>query len=264
MIRVVGVSLDNKKQLYYFNPKSFDLRRNVTIIVQTERGLQFGKVEMPPFSIVEKKLKYPLKDVIRISTKKDYLIHKKNLKDAELALKKCRELISKYSLNMQVIDASFTFDRSQLLFRFVADNRVDFRELARELANRYKTRIELRQIGVRDKAKKVGGYGTCGQKLCCARFLNDFDSISISMAKNQNISLNPNKINGLCGRLLCCLKYENECYKECKKILPKIGEIKQVDDKKGIIRSVNLIKGTYTLELENGELLEVKQEYGRN
>ncbi len=238
MIRVVGVVFENTKQIYYFNPKTFDLRRNVTVIVETERGLQFGKVILPPFNLDDNKLKSPLKEVVRISTKKDYLDHKKNLKDAQLALKKCRQLIEKLDLNMQMIDANFTFDRSQLLFRFLADNRVDFRKLAKELANIYKTRIELRQVGVRDKAKEIGGCGLCGRQLCCARFESDITAISINMAKNQNLSLNPNKINGVCGRLLCCLKYEDEVYKEYREDLPKLGSV--VDTKKGRGKVVNL------------------------
>ena len=167
-------------------------------------------------------------------------------------------------MNINVIDATFNLNKEQLLFHFYADERIDFRNLAKDLASIYKTRIELRQIGVRDKAKKVSGYGSCGQKLCCSRFLNDFDSISITMAKNQNLSLNPNKINGICGRLLCCLKYENECYKECKKILPKIGEIVEVNGEKVPVVSVNLIKGTYTVNLQNQGLVEVKYQDGSN
>lgn len=259
-MKIVNVKINNDfGKTLYFDCNNFNLKKNLTVIVNTERGLEFGTVL--DFLDVEDG---NYEKVIRIATKKDYLQHLKNINEAKLALDKCRELAEKNGLKMVIIDATYNFDKSQLLFRFLADERIDFRNLAKDLASIYKTRIELRQIGVRDKAKKVGGYGSCGQKLCCARFLNDFDSISISMAKNQNISLNPNKINGLCGRLLCCLKYENECYKECKKMLPKIGEIKEVDNKKGVIKSINLIKGTYTLEFSNGELLEVKQDYGRN
>ncbi len=249
MIRVVGVAFENNKQIYYFDPKSLDLRRNVTVIVETERGLQFGKVILPPFDIDDKTLKYPLKDVIRISTKKDYLEHKKNLRDAENALNKCRQLISKLELNMQIMDANFTFDRSQLLFRFLSENRVDFRQLAKELANIYKTRIELRQIGVRDKAKEIGGCGLCGRKLCCSRFESDIASISINMAKNQNLSLNPNKINGVCGRLLCCLKYEDETYKEYKKDLPKIGAIVETEKGKGKVVEIDILNKKYKVNI---------------
>ena len=224
MIKVVGVSFDGNKQIYYFNPKSLDLKRNITVIVETERGLQFGKVELPPFEIDEKTLRSELRDVIRISTKKDYMDYKKNVKDSKEALVRCKRLVEEMNLDMQIMDASFTFDRSQLVFRFLSDSRVDFRKLARELANSYKTRIELRQVGVRDKAKEIGGCGLCGRQLCCSRFGSDFTSVSINMAKNQNLSLNPNKINGVCGRLLCCLKYENDMYKEYRKSYLKWGK----------------------------------------
>ena len=255
---IVGVMLENDDKIYYVTT-NLELKMNQTVVIEIEKGLYFSKI----VSLNETN-KEPIGQVLRITTKKDYNEYKNNQKLAGQALKKCKDLVNKYKMDINVIDASFSLNKDQLLFHFYSDERIDFRNLAKDLAFIYKTRIELRQIGVRDKAKKVGGYGSCGQKLCCARFLNDFDSISISMAKNQNISLNPNKINGLCGRLLCCLKYENECYKECKKMLPKIGEIKEVDNKKGVIKSVNLIKGTYTLEFPNGELLEVKQDYGRN
>ena len=258
---LVLVKLGDNDRAVYFNGNDLSINTGDNVIVDTEKGLQYGVVKALNNDEFDTSL---YKNVVRVATSDDVKKNDDNINDAMFALKKCRKLVQKYGLNMKIIDAYYTFMREQLIFRFVSEDRVDFRNLAKELGAIYKTRIELRQIGVRDKAKKVGGYGSCGQKLCCARFLNDFDSISISMAKNQNISLNPNKINGLCGRLLCCLKYENECYKECKKMLPKIGEIKEVDNKKGVIKSVNLIKGTYTLEFPNGELLEVKQDYGRN
>lgn len=257
MVRVVGVSFTNRKQIYYFNPKNLDLRRNVTVIVETERGTQFGKVELPPFEIPEQQLKSPLKDVIRISTKKDYLHHKQNLKDAKESLKYCKELVEKYKLKMQIMDADYTFDRSQLLFRFVSDNRIDFRELAKELANRYRTRIELRQVGVRDKAKEVGGCGLCGRQLCCNRFNSDFTSVSINMAKNQNISLNPSKINGVCGRLLCCLRYEDDVYKECRKDLPAMGNIVETEKGRGKVVSLDIINGKYTVNVPDVGLIEM-------
>ena len=259
MIKVVGISLPDNKRIYYFNPKSFDLKRNVTVIVETERGLQFGKVELPPFEIEESSLKSSLKDVIRISTKKDYMEHKKNLKDAQDALSKCKKLVEELNLDMQVMDASFTFDREQLLFRFLSDDRVDFRKLARELANCYKTRIELRQVGVRDKAKEIGGCGLCGRQLCCSRFGNcDFASVSINMAKNQNISLNPNKINGVCGRLLCCLRYENDVYKEYRNKLPKVGEIVKTSQGQGKVKEIDIINQKYKVEVADGAIVEVE------
>lgn len=257
MIRVVGISFEGNNQIYYFDPKNIDLKRNVTVIVETERGLQFGKVELPPFETDEKKIVSPLKPVVRISTKRDYMEYQKNVKDAKKALERCRELIEKYELNMQVIDASFTFDRSQLLFRFVSDNRIDFRQLAKDLASRYKTRIELRQIGVRDKAKEVGGCGLCGRSLCCARFGSDFASVSINMAKNQNISLNPNKINGVCGRLLCCLRYEDDLYKECRACLPKMGQTVKIKEGEGKVVALDIINKKYTVDIKDIGNIEV-------
>lgn len=258
MIKVVGISFNNNKQIYYFNPKNLDLRMNVTVIVETERGLQFGKVELPPFEIEDNKLTSPLKDVIRISTKKDYMDYKKNIKDAAAAVIKCREIVSELGLNMQIMDADYTFDRGQLLFRFLSDDRIDFRKLARELANCYKTRIELYQIGVRDKAKEIGGCGQCGLQLCCSRFGTNSSSVSISMAKNQNLSLNPNKINGACGRLLCCLRYENDMYKECRKCLPNIGDIVDTKQGKGKVQSIDILKQKYTVNIKDVGIIEVE------
>lgn len=259
MIKVVGISFSDNKQIYYFDPKSFDLKRNITVIVNTERGLQFGKVELPPFEIDEKTLKSELKEVVRISNKKDYMDHKKNLKDANEALLKCRELVKKYDLDMQIMDANFAFDRSQLIFRFLSDSRVDFRKLAKDLASFYKTRIELRQVGVRDKAKEIGGCGLCGRQLCCSRFGADFSSVSINMAKNQNLSLNPNKINGVCGRLLCCLRYENDMYKEYRKELPKVGEIVEIEQGKGKVETIDIINQKYTVNIPEVGVVEVSK-----
>ena len=196
----------------YFDCNNFNLKKNLTVIVNTERGLEFGTVL--DFLDVEDG---NYEKVIRIATKKDYLQHLKNINEAKLALDKCRELAEKNNLKMVIIDATYNFDKSQLLFRFLADERIDFRNLARELGSRLKTRIELRQIGIRDKAKEIGGIGPCGRNLCCSTFLTSFDAVSISMAKNQGLALNPTKINGVCGRLLCCLNYENELYTELKK-----------------------------------------------
>lgn len=258
-MKVVGVLFENDEKIYYLDATDFNLKNNLTVVAQTEKGLFFAKVVS-----LNDQNKEVIGKVVRISSKKDYLDYKNNQKLAKEALKKCRELATQYHMNINVIDATFNLNKEQLLFHFYADERIDFRNLAKDLASIYKTRIELRQIGVRDKAKKVGGYGSCGQKLCCSRFLNDFDSISITMAKNQNLSLNPTKINGICGRLLCCLKYENECYKECKKMLPKIGEIVEINGEKGAVESVNLIKGTYTVNLQNQGLVEVKYQDGSN
>lgn len=256
-MKVVGVVFENDDKIYYLDASKFDLKKNITVVAKTEKGLFFAKVVS-----VNENDKEIIGQVVRISSKKDYLEFKNNQKLAREALKKCRNLAEKYHLNMNIIDATFNLNKDQLLFHFYSDERIDFRNLAKELASLYKTRIELRQIGVRDKAKKVGGYGSCGQKLCCSRFLNDFDSISITMAKNQNLSLNPNKINGICGRLLCCLKYENETYQKCKKKLPKIGEIVEINNEKGQVISVNLIKETYKVDLQKQGIVEVQYKDG--
>ena len=196
--------------------------------------------------------------------KEDIEEYKENKKLAGQALKKCKKIVKEMNLEMDVIEAYFTLDKDHLIFNFYADNRVDFRELAKELAYIYKTRIELRQIGVRDKAKKIGGLGCCGRELCCAKFLNKFDSVTISMAKNQNLSLNPNKINGVCGRLLCCLKYEDDGYKECRKCLPKVGQIIEVENGKGKVTSIDVLNKKIKIELENGNVIEEQIKNGSN
>ena len=251
-MKIVGIKFDDSERIFYYYVNDLELKKNITVIVEDNDVVQFGKVVTDIHPIEDKKLTKELGSVVRIATKKDFTKHLNNLKEAKQALKKARDLVSKYNLEMNIIDAIYTFNQDQLLFHFYADNRVDFRDLARDLAAIYKTRIELRQIGVRDKAKKVCGLGLCGQKLCCSRFLNEFDSVSISMAKNQNLSLNPTKINGVCGRLLCCLKYEDECYKECRKGLPNVGQTVKTDNGEGKVISVDILKKTYRVETEKG------------
>ena len=243
MIEVIGVSFKKNSKIYYFSPNGLDIKKNSNVIVKTERGLQYGNVEKSNFNIDSKKLTTSLSEVVRIASKKDTEKHLKNQEDAKKALIKCRELVLKYNLNMYILEANYTFDRSQLLFTFLSESRVDFRKLAKDLANIYKTRIELRQVGVRE--------------LCCSKFLCDFDSVSINMAKNQNIALNPTKINGACGRLLCCLKYEDECYKECAKGLPKVGKKVETDEGIGKVISVDILKRKYKAELSDNRIIEV-------
>ena len=199
---------------------------------------------------------------MRIANKNDQKKHLSNVRDADKAVIKCNDLILEYGLDMRIIDASYTFDREQLIFRFVSDNRVDFRQLAKDLGSIFKTRIELRQVGIRDKAKEIGGFGPCGRKLCCNNFLTEFDSVSINMAKNQNLSLNPTKINGVCGRLLCCLKYENDNYTEYKKGLPDVGNRVKTEQGDGKVISVDVFNRTYKVLLPENEILtvEVKDE----
>lgn len=257
MYKVVGVLLNGKGKNYFFSCNELDLKRNNNVIVETEKGLQYGQVVISPYEIDEKDLGFPLKNVVRIATKEDDKQYQKNIKDASLALIKAREISNQLSLNMRIIDATYTFDRTQLLFNFLADSRVDFREFAKKLAQIYKTRIELRQIGVRDKAKEIGGIGPCGRFLCCSTFLTDFDSVSINMAKNQMLALNPTKINGVCGRLLCCLNYEDEVYTEMKKGLPNIGQSYKNNGIEGKVVSLNIIKRTAVIETKNKTLVEV-------
>ncbi len=257
MLEVVGINFKNGGRVYYFDPNGFKLREGITVIVETEQGTQFGKVVESNKEISKSIIKGELRKVIRVSTKADYFNHIKNLKDAKIALAKSRELVQKYELNMQIIEAVYTFDREQLMFRFISDGRVDFRDLVKELANIYKTRIELRQVGVRDRAKEISGRGICGQKLCCSRFLDELDTVSINMAKNQNLSLNPSKINGVCGRLLCCLKYEDDVYTDCKFGLPIIGSTADTDQGKGKVISVNILKRSYKVDVPEKGIIEV-------
>lgn len=236
-MKIFSVIFKNSGKSYFFKGDN-DFTIDDKVIVETERGLQYGKIN----NVIEENSdadKY--KNIVRLATKEDEKNYFKLLKDNALALEKCREIVKNLNLNMNVISAEFTFEKEQLLFNFISDERVDFRELAKKLASIYRTRIELRQIGARDKAKEVGGCGICGQKLCCARFLEHIDSISMNMAKNQNLALNPSKINGVCGRLLCCLQYEDENYIESNKGLPKVGEIIKIDNKEGKVISVDIL-----------------------
>ena len=262
MIDVIGVSFKEKGRIYYFNPNHLKIKKNITVIVETEKGLQFGKTETDIVKMDERMFKTALKLVVRIASREDYETNKKNIKDAKDALKKARSLSEEKGLKMQIIDAAYTFDRDQLIFRFISDNRVDFRELVKELAYQYKTRIELRQVGVRDKAKEIGGIGSCGRCFCCSKFLSDFDSVSINMAKNQNLSLNPSKINGACGRLLCCLKYEDECYSTCRKNLPEVGSRIKIKEGEGMVISLNVLEKSFVVNIPDVGRVTVKNEQG--
>lgn len=255
-MEIVGISFQKNGRIEYYDTNHLQLKKNITVLVESDYGLRFGKVETELHPVDETKLKRPLKKIVRIASRKDFEKHRTNLKLEEQALKKCRELVKQLHLEMNVLDALYTFEHDQLIFHFFSENRVDFRELARELASIYRVRIELRQIGVRDKAKEVGGVGGCGQQLCCSRFLKDFDSVSISMAKNQNLALSPNKINGVCGRLLCCLKYENDTYKQERKKLPSIGTMMELTEGLGKVISVDILKQTYKVEIPKVGVIE--------
>lgn len=259
-MNIVEVYFEYNKSSNFFRNRDLNLKNNLTVLVNSERGLQFGKV-VNVLTNIEQFDGVDLYDVVRISNKKDYFHHLDNIKMNEESLKNCRELVKDLGLNMTILDANYNFDRTQLLFRFVADERVDFRQLAKDLGAMFRTRIELRQIGIRDKAKEIGGIGPCGRLLCCSNFLTSFDSVTINMAKNQNVSLNPTKINGVCGRLLCCLKYENDVYSDMKRELPKIGDKKSFPQGSGKVKSVNLFKGSYVVEFDDKSIMEVVEEH---
>lgn len=258
MKEVIGVSFTEGKRIYYFDPANIKPNFGDDVIVETERGLQYGKIATLIVEKNEKSLNMPLKRIIRIATKDDRKKHELNLNEEKKAMKECEKLIKKYNLNMKVIDANFTFDKEQLMYHFLSDSRIDFRNLAKELAGIFKTRIELRQIGVRDKAKEIGGIGPCGRTLCCTDYLVNFDSVSINMAKNQNLSLNPNKINGSCGRLLCCLTYENDVYEEYRKSLPNLGDKVKYNEKNGKVVELNILKKNYTILTDDDEYLTIE------
>ncbi len=245
---VVKFDENPKKYIFKFDE---ELNQNEKVVVETEKGLQYASV-ISKIQNTEKIGEH--KNIIRIATEEDYSNYLNNLKDALEALKYCGELLFELKLKMNLISASYTLDRKQLLFTFYAESRIDFRELAKKLAYKYKTRIELRQIGYRDKAKTVGGIGVCGEKLCCARFLSHPESISINMAKNQNVPLNPTKINGLCGHLLCCLGYEDELYTDLKERMPAIGKKITVGKRNGVVTAQNLLKQTYTVKINDEEI----------
>ena len=250
MLDVVVVSVEETKNIYYLSPNSLELKKGDTVIFETDNGLLAGRVIKESYSEKSKNLELPLSKVIRLATDNDYKTIKENSKKADKALNDAKRISKDMKLDMNFVDAYFYFDNSQLIFTFLADERVDFRELAKKLASKYKTRIELRQVGVRDKAKRIGGLGPCGLFLCCNSFLTDFNSVSINMAKNQMLALNPSKINGICGRLLCCLGYENDTYTELKKDLPKIGLVADTPEGMGKVVSVDVFKKTYSVDLK--------------
>ena len=264
MQKVVGIAFNKKGRVYNFCVKGHDLSIGDTVIVETEKGLQYGFVMTNVKDINENEFSIPLKNVIRLSNKKDDQTYFKNNQDSGKALNKARELVDELGLDMHILDANYTFDRKQLLFNFTADERVDFRELAKRLANIYKTRIELRQIGVRDKAREVGGLGPCGRMLCCNTFLADLNSVTINMAKNQMLALNPTKINGSCGRLLCCLSFEDIVYSKLRENLPDIGDNYSSKDVFGKVVNIDILAQKIYVEDKQGIITEVIIDNGKN
>ncbi|HHW07558.1 MAG TPA: stage 0 sporulation family protein [Clostridia bacterium] len=253
MLTVIGVRFKKAGKIYYFDPADLDIKAGDQVIVETSRGIEFGDVVVGPKPVNDDEVVLPLKKVIRIATKEDQEVVAANKEKEKEAFAICLQKIKEHELPMKLIDVEYTFDVSKIIFYFTAEGRVDFRELVKDLAAIFRTRIELRQIGVRDEAKMLGGLGPCGRVVCCASFLGEFDPVSIRMAKDQNLSLNPAKISGLCGRLMCCLKYENEAYEKAREIVPPVGV--KVRTRKGVGQVVanNLLRETVTVEFDNLE-----------
>ena len=243
MVNVIGVRFRKAGKIYYFDPAGLDIKQSDNVIVETARGVEYGKVVLGPRDIEDEEIIQPLKPVIRQATPEDDEIERNNKEKEKEAFQICLEKIAKHGLEMKLIDCEYTFDNNKVLFYFTADGRIDFRELVKDLASVFKTRIELRQIGVRDETKIVGGIGICGRSLCCNTHLSEFAPVSIKMAKEQNLSLNPTKISGVCGRLMCCLKNEQAAYEELNARLPDVGDIvTTIDDLEGEVQSVSVLK----------------------
>jgi cell fate regulator YaaT (PSP1 superfamily) len=250
---VVGVRFKKAGKIYYFDPGDLTIPTGEYVIVETVRGIEYGKVVINKKQVDENDVVLPLKKVIRIAEPKDKLIVEENKKAAQEAYEICLKKVEEHGLDMKLVDVEYTFDRNKIIFYFTADGRVDFRELVKDLAAIFRTRIELRQIGVRDEAKMLGGIGPCGRILCCSTFLGDFDPVSIKMAKDQNLSLNPTKISGLCGRLMCCLKYENDEYETAKEQLPDLGEYIETPHGLGRVVGLNILERVLQVELTERE-----------
>ncbi|WP_342433791.1 stage 0 sporulation family protein [Neobacillus sp. FSL H8-0543] len=253
MYDVVGVRFKKAGKIYYFDPGDLSIQKDDFVIVETVRGVEYGKAVVARKQVDDNDVVLPLKKVVRIAEQKDRMIVDENKQAAQEAYDVCNEKVNEHQLDMKLVDVEYTFDRNKIIFYFTADGRVDFRELVKDLAAIFRTRIELRQIGVRDEAKMLGGIGPCGRMLCCSTFLGDFDPVSIKMAKDQNLSLNPTKISGLCGRLMCCLKYENDEYEEAKRLLPDLGEIIVTPQGKGKVVGLNILERLLQVEVKELE-----------
>ena len=263
MIEVIGVRFKDVGKIYYFDPNGETIPQGAHVIVETARGTECGFVAMSNKEVDDEQIVKPLKKVLRVATDEDMKVVEENLKKAKDAIKICREKVDKHGLEMKLIDVEYTFDSSKIIFYFTADGRVDFRELVKDLAGVFRTRIELRQIGVRDEAKMLGGLGVCGNPFCCSSFLPDFAPVSIKMAKDQGLSLNSSKISGTCGRLMCCLKYEQDVYEELLSVTPKVGAIVSANGEKGVVTEVNLITGTLKVRLDRDGETAVSKSYDR-
>ena len=253
MKNIIGVRFKKLGKIYFFNPKNLKVHKGNKVIVETAQGEEFGEVVIPNRFVDDEKIIAPLKKVIRIANYKDKKLNEECKMKEKEAFKVCEKKIKEHKLNMTLTDVEYKFDDSKILFYFTADGRIDFRELVKDLAAIYKTRIELRQIGVRDEVKRIGGNGVCGRELCCCSFLSDFEAVSIKMAKEQNISLNPSKISGNCGRLMCCLKYESDVYEEKLKRLPNVGAIVKTEDGEGEVDNIETLKEVVRVKIKDGD-----------
>ncbi|NLC68221.1 MAG: stage 0 sporulation family protein [Clostridiaceae bacterium] len=251
MVKVIGVRFRKAGKIYYFDPDNLDIEENASVIVETARGIEMGTVVLTEREVSEEEIVSPLKKVIRVATKEDIEHHEENKKKEKEAFDICLKKIKEHNLEMKLIDVEYTFDNNKILFYFTADGRIDFRELVKDLAAVFKTRIELRQIGVRDETKMMGGIGICGRILCCKDFLCEFQPVSIKMAKEQGLSLNPTKISGCCGRLMCCLKFEHNVYEEVLNRAPKVNAVVSTPAGQGVVVETSILKETVKVKLDN-------------
>ncbi len=258
MVKVVGVRFKKAGKVYYFDPDVFDINSGMNVIVETARGIEFGEAVISNREVPETEIVAPLKKVMRIASEEDIRHADENSKKEKEAFATCLQKIKDHNLEMKLIDVEITFDNNKILFYFTADGRVDFRELVKDLAAVFKTRIELRQIGVRDESKMMGGIGVCGRVLCCSSYLGEFQPVSIKMAKEQGLSLNPTKISGTCGRLMCCLKYEQDAYEQIIKRAPKMGAIVETPDGQGVVMNTSLLKETLKVKLDKGNETDLR------
>jgi cell fate regulator YaaT (PSP1 superfamily) len=251
MVTVIGVRFKKAGKIYYFSPGDLDIKKDTYVIVETARGIEFGECVVEPKQIEEDDIVSPLKNVLRIASEEDIKKHNENKAKEKEAFSICIDKIEQHDLKMKLIDVEYTFDNNKVIFYFTADGRVDFRELVKDLASIFRTRIELRQIGVRDEAKMIGGLGPCGRAMCCSTFLGDFAPVSIKMAKEQNLSLNPTKISGICGRLMCCLNYEQNTYEDIRRILPKVQSIVDTPYGKGEVLSNSVVEESIKVKIKS-------------
>lgn len=261
MKNIIGIKFKKLGKIYFFNPQNLYLKKGDNVVVETTQGEEFAEVLVPNRYVDDERIIAPLKKVLRIATYKDKKRHEECLKIEKEAFGVCEKKIKEHNLKMKLVEVECRFDNSKILFYYTADTRVDFRELVKDLASVYRTRIEMRQIGVRDKVKRIGGNGVCGRELCCCSFLNNFESVSIKMAKEQNLSLNPSKISGNCGRLMCCLKYEDETYLEKLKKLPNVGAIVKTPDGEGEVESIEILKEVLRVKFRNEEGVYIFRKY---